>query len=114
MHHIIKDTVYSESNAKFFFVWFNVNVGSASAQRIDQEDIDKPHDRSVFAHFGESREIDLFVVFDYLDILAGTGFEIDAIQRNQIRVSDTPITIGNLGAFQRQFISRNRRQLYLS
>ena len=68
-----KHTVDAEADAKLFFVRLDVNVGSAAAQRVDQQHVDQSDDRRVFAHARERGEIDLFVVFNYFDVFSAVG-----------------------------------------
>ncbi len=91
-----------------------MNVRSATAQRVDQEHIHEPHHGSVFAHPRESGKVYLLIVFNYLDILGASGFEIDTIERYEIRVSD-PTTIGTFaGALEHHVVNRNCRQFDFS
>ena len=76
MHYIVKHAVNAETNAQFFFVWLNVNVGRPAPQCVNEEDVDQTHDWRIFAHACEAGEIDLFVFFEDLDF-AGQGLLIE-------------------------------------
>ncbi len=93
MHHVVKHTVDTEPDAQLFFVRFDVNVRSAAPERVNQEHVDETHYGRVFAHLRERRKIDLFVVFNYFDVFTLAGLEIDAIERNEVGVSDRAVAI---------------------
>src|SRR5262249_7589686 len=93
MHHVVKHTVDTEPDAQLFLIRFDVNVGGATAQRVNEEHVDQAHDGRVLAHLRERREIDLFVVFNYFDVFSLARLEVDAVERDEIGVSDRAVAV---------------------
>ncbi len=83
MHHIIEHTVDAETYPKILFIWFDVDVRSSASERVDEQDVDEPDDRSVLARLCQSREVDLVVVLKNLKIFGVvSGPEFKSVQRN--------------------------------
>ena len=67
-HHLVENTVDAVANAKLFLVRLDVDIGSVSLDGVGENDVDQAHDRCVFGRFFERSEIELFFLFQNLEI----------------------------------------------